>query len=145
MPLGIILALSEGYKHGLVENSIRRKAIPILPLGPHVPVCTFKVSRILMIRWHGRKVQTCKQDISHLSQGQPLTSLRPHGCLLQPERTQPEETQLWLGLWFRDLGKAPCLFSTLLLSICHEPGSPPGALDNYHWEAKQTKCACSCG
>ena len=28
--------------------------------------------------------------------------------------------------------------STHLLSICYEPGSPLGALDNYHWEAKQT-------
>ena len=84
------------------------------------------------------KVQTCKQDISHLSQGQPLTSLRPRGLLMQPEHTQPEEAQLWLGLWFRDLGKAPCLFSTHLLSICYEPGSPLGALDNYHWEAKLT-------
>ena len=84
------------------------------------------------------KVQTCKQDISHLSQGQPLTSLCPRGLLMQPEHTHPEEAQLWLGLWFRDLGKAPCLLSTHLLSICYEPGSPLGALDNYHWEAKQT-------
>ena len=84
------------------------------------------------------KVQTCKQAISHLNQGPPLPSLRPRGLLTQPEHTQPEEAQPELGLWFRDLGKAPCLFSTHLLSICYESGSPLGALDNYHWEVKQT-------